>query len=873
MIHAEYQRFLQTLTNETDSEGVRKIANLVLDYFDDLLPLTNQQGQRVKKMITLAKVNWQIINPTIQPLILNTIKTSADISRLKSMSVGPFRGFARQEVFDLSSRLVLIYGPNGTGKSSFCEALEYGLLGNVADADSKRFRDQKDYLKNAHVDQFTAPIITFENELGDEIQLEANEAAYRFCFVEKNRIDSFSRIAAQTPAKQTELISTLFGMESFVEFVRNFTPEMDAKYIDLSGVKFALLNLKRQGLTGAHQQIITNNLELPIIAREEQDLANQYRAGLTFSEMVCELNGDEQSPGLVQNLEDELQRPIATKSNLTSIALQNLRSSINPNITELTENRQKLTDASQLVSFKRLYDAVSKLQLSSTDKCPACLTPLNQVVVDPYSHANKELQKLEYLAELQKIIKEFEQNIKQSIFEVSQVLNTCLRYSPEKNPLSYYQVINNTQATEAWWNTLFKTLEDGITPWQHLELQVNQLEAADIKLVIDGQVRAEKQAQLKKLRDISEQVTVLQTRRKTTEKGIADNQQLIDEFDIENALLIANVVLEKTDVQNNKLIADSYKFYVSKLNAYSNSLPERLVADLGESVVKLYNSFNRNDLPSELLAFIKLPLLQNQRLEIAFQDQPKQFFDALHVLSEGHIRCIGLAMLLAKNLKENCPLLIFDDPVNAIDDEHRKSIRKTLFEDNYFSDKQILLTCHGEEFFKDIQITLGAKAAKKIQKFSFLSRVGEPHIRVDFNCAHRNYIVAAREHIDRNEIREALVKSRLALESLTKDKLWKYVSNHGDGNLSLKLRSSTSPIELRNLTEQLKSKIGDGDFSDQSKSQIYDPLKILLGLNGDSPEWRYLNKGAHEEQDRAEFDRHTVQTIIESLEKIDATLA
>lgn len=456
---------------------------------------------------------------------------------------------------------------------------------------------------------------------------------------------------------------------------------------------------------------------------------------------------------------------------------------------------------------------------------------------------------------------------------MSQVLNTCLRYSPEKNPLSYYQVINNTQATEAWWNTLFKTLEDGITPWQHLELQVNQLEAADIKLVIDGQVRAEKQAQLKKLRDISEQVTVLQTRRKTTEKGIADNQQLIDEFDIENALLIANVVLEKTDVQNNKLIADSYKFYVSKLNAYSNSLPERLVADLGESVVKLYNSFNRNDLPSELLAFIKLPLLQNQRLEIAFQDQPKQFFDALHVLSEGHIRCIGLAMLLAKNLKENCPLLIFDDPVNAIDDEHRKSIRKTLFEDNYFSDKQILLTCHGEEFFKDIQITLGAKAAKKIQKFSFLSRVGEPHIRVDFNCAHRNYIVAAREHIDRNEIREALVKSRLALESLTKDKLWKYVSNHGDGNLSLKLRSSTSPIELRNLTEQLKSKIGDGDFSDQSKSQIYDPLKILLGLNGDSPEWRYLNKGAHEEQDRAEFDRHTVQTIIESLEKIDATLA
>ena len=873
MIHAEYQRFLQTLDNETDSDGVRKIANLVLEHLDDLLPLTNQQGQRVKKMVALAQVNWQTINATIQPLLLNYVKDTCYISQLKSMSVGPFRGFARQEVFDLSSRLVLIYGPNGTGKSSFCEALEYGLLGNVSDADSKRFRDQKDYLKNAHVDRFAAPIITFVNKQGDEIQLEANETAYRFCFVEKNRIDSFSRIAAQTPAKQTELISTLFGMESFVEFVRNFTSEIDAKYIDLTGKKAVLLNEKRQGLTGAHQQIKTNNLELTIIGTDEQYLANQYREGVTFSEMVYELNGDEQRPGVIQNLELELQQPIATKSNLTSIALQNLRSSINPNITELTENRQKLTDASQLVSFIQLYDAVSKLQLSSTDKCPACLTPLNQVVVDPYSHANKELQNLQHLAELQKAGQEFEQNIKQSIFEVSQVLNTCLRYSPEKNPLSNYQVINNTQATEAWWNTLFKTLEDGITPWQHLELQVNQLEAADIKLVIDGHVRAEKQAQLKRLRDFSRQVTVLQTRRKTTEKAIEENQKLINEFDIENALLIANVVLEKTDVQNNKLIADSYKFFVSKLNVYSNSLPGRLVADLGESVVKLYNSFNRNDLPSELLAFIKLPLLQNQRLEIAFQDQPKQFFDALHVLSEGHIRCIGLAMLLAKNLKENCPLLIFDDPVNAIDDEHRESIRRTLFEDNYFSDKQILLTCHGEEFFKDIHNLLSAEDAKQSQSFTFLPRLDELHIRVDFKCFPRNYIVAAREHINRSEIREALAKSRQALETLAKDKVWKYVSKYGDGNLSLKLYSHSAPLGLRNLTEQLKCQIKKSDFSDQGKNKVYEPLETLLGLNGDSREWRYLNKGTHEEQDRAEFDRHTVQTIIDALEKIDAALA
>lgn len=49
MIRAEYLRFLQTLNNETISEDVRKIGNLVLRYLDELLPLSTHQGQRVKK--------------------------------------------------------------------------------------------------------------------------------------------------------------------------------------------------------------------------------------------------------------------------------------------------------------------------------------------------------------------------------------------------------------------------------------------------------------------------------------------------------------------------------------------------------------------------------------------------------------------------------------------------------------------------------------------------------------------------------------------------------------------------------------------------------------------------------------------------------
>lgn len=873
MIHAEYQRFLQTLNNRTVSEGVRKIANLVLRHLDELMPLTTHQGQRVKQMVALAQANWDTLSVEIQPVPHGTEQHSSPITQIKSMSVGPFRGFARKEIFDLASHLVLIYGPNGTGKSSFCEALEYGLLGNVAEADSKRFRDQHEYLKNAHVNQFTPPIITFENERGDEIPLEANEALYRFCFVEKNRIDSFSRIAAQAPAKQTELISTLFGMDSFMEFVRNFTAEIDGKYIDLVGAQALLLTQKRQGLAGAQQQIKNNTAELQSIVADEQNLANQYREGIIFSQMVFELIGNEQNPSVIQKLESELQQPIATKSNLVSASLQELENSIATSINNLTAKHQELAAASQQVSFQQLYDAVSKVQPSSPEQCPACKTPLNLVVVNPYTHADNELEKLRHLVELQKSIQRLEMNVQQSLFKLSQVVSTCLRFLPQNNPLDIYQVANNIQPNAIWWGSLLKPLQDGFTPWQHLISQVNQLEDADSKIDQAAKNRAEMQTELNRLREFSRQVTVLQTRRQTSEKAIADAQKLIEKFDTENAQLIAAAESEKTIVQRNLIISGAYADFVEKLNAYSNNLPTRLVTDLGEIIVKLYNAFNRNDSPSELLGSVKLPVAQNQRLEISFKNKPGQFFDALHVLSEGHIRCIGLAMLLAKNLKENCPLLIFDDPVNAIDDDHRESIRRTLFEDQYFSAKQILLTCHGEEFFKDIHNLLPAQIAIKTQSFTFLPRLEESHIRVDFNCAPRNYILAAREHIDRNEIREALSKSRQALESLTKDKVWKYVTKYGDGNLTLKLRSHKAPIELRNLTEQLRKQIGKVDFGDQNKNVVFVSLDTLLGLNGESREWRYLNKGTHEENDRAEFDRHSVQTIVNAIEQLDAALA
>ncbi|ENN8404511.1 AAA family ATPase [Proteus mirabilis] len=865
MLSNEFLRFFQTLDVADVPGNVRKMANLVRDNLDSIIPLGTAQGQRIRRIVELAQPAWDTLSLEIPPLPEQNSERVSTFSRLKKLSVGPFRGFARQEEFDLDSRLVLIYGPNGTGKSSFCEALEYTLLGNVAEAASKRFRNQSDYFRNAYVNQFSAPVITGVGAQGQDVSIENNEAQHRFCFVEKNRIDSFSRIAALAPARQTELISTLFGLDAFNDFVRNFTAEIDAKYIDLIGIKAVQLAEKRRTLEGAIQQLKAGKADLEVLASEEQTLASGYREGLSFQQMMIELKGDEQNMGAIRQLETKLQTPLPNKSHLTSSMLKDLSGSVETVLATLYGKQKQLAEASLQVSFKSLFEAVVQLQSTSPEQCPACHTPLQQTIKNPYSHASEELLKLEFLSALQGEIAQLEHSFSHQMHLVLQVIGTCCQFLPHENALERFRKDNAITL----WHDLHQPADDGITPWSLLEKQVLQLEDEDKKTEATAKLRESWQRDLVSLRESERQIIILQERRSTTERAIAKAQLLIDNFDTENRQLIEEVALEESVVRKNKEISAAYAQFVLQLNTYKENLPQQLVANLGDGIVTLYNAFNRNDPPGEKLAGVKLPLMQNQRLEVAFQNNSTQYFDALHVLSEGHVRCIGLAILLAKNISEQCPLLVFDDPVNAIDDDHRESIRRTLFEDAFFADKQIILACHGEEFFKDIQNLLPAPVAAQSRTFSFLPRLDESHIRVDFNCAPRNYIISARSHYERNEIREALTKCRQSLESLMKGKVWRYVNKHGDGNLSLKLRSATAPIELRNLSDQLRKQIGRTDFNDPNKIAVLSPINVLTGISGESREWRYLNKGTHDENNRAEFDRTTVESMIGAIEALD----
>ncbi|HHT3849592.1 ABC transporter ATP-binding protein [Klebsiella michiganensis] len=364
----------------------------------------------------------------------------------------------------------------------------------------------------------------------------------------------------------------------------------------------------------------------------------------------------------------------------------------------------------------------------------------------------------------------------------------------------------------------------------------------------------------------------LRTRRRAADVELAAGQATISQFNENNRELLAAIEAEGPIVQLNQRIKLAYDGFLPELQQYMAALPGILLQGLGEQARNLYNAFNRSDASGDLLYALHLPVAENGKIEVEFRGQPGTRYDALIIFSEGHIKCLGLAILLAKNIIQGCPVVIFDDVVNAIDDEHRDGIWRTFFEDGLLDDKQIILTSHAEEFLIRIQQELGAARAGAIKRYKFLPHTGEHELRVDSHPPTKNYVLLAQQALDGDEKREALRQSRPALESLT-DSLWSWMGRRGDGRIEIKLSGPRSPWELNNKCSKLKSAVNRIAAQYPGAPDAVVALERLLGVSGASIEWGYLNSGVHDSQRDHEFDRATIRIIVESIVSLDAAIS
>lgn len=859
---------------------VRRLANLALVHFDSLAQTSRQRSQRSIFLVDHARRSWAETPdgpPAIQPI---AVDGAWPWQRLRHMTLGPFRGFRTPEPFDLQRRGILFYGPNGSGKTSFCEGLEYALLGSVEEADTKRI-DARTYLANIHARQFATPILLATNQ-NREVGVAANLDTYRFCFVEKNRIDAFSRIAARPPAQRTELIATLFGMEKFNDFVGHFNESID-QHLVLTGAKQLTLTAKRTALAADQAKVNGEAQALLNLDNDEAALAATHSEGMTYAGLKA-LLGTSEVPGRLQELGGILNAVPPTIIGLTRQGVLDGFQAARKGHEELSGISAQLEARSSQVSFKDLYTAILALQASEGDHCPACDTPLtgdNHVVANPYEKAAAGLAQLKELGELQEKLKAIQTGLATASRAIRQQLATLAAFTlaqeEQDTPVSRYLAGLEPDPTGDWWTPIYPatpTQHDDAAPdsamLEQLLAVVSRIETQDAASLLASQERQRHIAERDVLNAFLLLVQAQDLKRQQLVEGVVAARGRISAFDIDNEELIREVAQEALDIERDTPIRTAYDRFLTMLRNYRNQLPGTLMAGLNDTAMNLYNEFNRDDLDAEKLAALHLPLTGDQKIEISFRGNPQARVDALRVLSEGHIRCLGLAILLAKSRSIECPLIVFDDAINAIDHDHRSGIRETIFESDHFAQTQLIVTCHSNEFIKDIQQHLPANRRHDCQVYLFRNHTGNYQPRVTGNVASRNYIAKARAARDALDDREALASSRQALEMLA-EKTWRWLGSHELGVLNLQLAGAGAEPGLRNLCEALLRKLNDAaTFNHANKRLLIAAYGRILGIPAANLVWTYLNKGTHEEANRDDFDAALVESVVLTLEELDA---
>ncbi|KGV24517.1 AAA family ATPase [Burkholderia pseudomallei] len=856
------------------STEVRRLALLCLQYFDELATTTRQRSQRSIALVRLMREFLpHIADAAPAPGAAAAGAGNWEWTRLRSFTLGPFRGFRKPETFDLTKQVVLFYGPNGSGKTSLCEGLEYALLGEVEEAGAKRIV-ARTYLANLHAGRFADPVLTATDHRGGEVNVVADSDTYRFCFVEKNRIDSFSRIAARSPAQRAELIATLFGMDQFSDFVSNFNENIDGQLV-LVDAKQKELATQRAALAVDQQTIKGEAVAIETLVAEEAKLGLEYGAGTTY-ELLKQLIGSDTEPGRLQTLNRMLEQVPPSIIGVTREGLVAAFDKANDCRSTLDEHTSALRARSEQVSFKGLYDAVVALRESVGDRCPACDTPLTgpvQVATDPFEKASAGLKQLEELGALQGKQQTAQRELEQASRELREMLGKVAAFLATlvEAPvvLSHFLATLQPAPVGAWWLPVYPARPEQLSNpevQQQLFAIVERMEVQDAASRQAQQNRQPNLDERKRLEDFRLKVQAQDQKRQTLHDNVAAATKRIAAFDAANAQLIADAEQERIAIERDTALKATYDQFLLTLRTYRDQLPGQLMAGLNDTALNLYNEFNRNDLDTDKLHALQLPLTDEGKIEITFRGNLNRRVDALHVLSEGHIRCLGLAILLAKAKSIGAPTIVFDDAINAIDHEHRGGIREAIFESDTFAGTQIIVTCHSNEFIKDIQQHL--PRGRESQVYLFRHHTGDHHPRVSGNVPTGNYVAKARAARDVLNDREALAASRQALEMLT-EKIWRWLGTHDLGTLSVPLAGVGAEPALRNLCEALRKKLRDaGAFNHANKDVIIGAMERILGIPGNGLIWGYLNKGTHEEADRDDFDGEQVESVVRTLEEL-----
>ena len=622
-------------------------------------------------------------------------------TKIKSITIAGIRGIRKDISLPLNEKSVLLYGDNGSGKSSISDAVEWFYTDKVSHLSGNEI-DLKDALRNSHQKETDTSSIAISYNR-NVIDATKNLSVKRGKLTSEisNMTDDFQKYFSSSQSEN--LLLRYQFLRDFIDQTKGDKLKYLSDIIGFSEVT-KTKDVLRKAFSSIKSEIKTQNFEAQI-NNEKQTLISKIGAAVSqeenFLEKINEIIEPLKTEITLSSIEDidkvlnHIKKPANTRQltelqflENTNKAFSILKSEIlfidgvyQKYFIEFNKIAEDIQCIMQtfLAELLKSGEAVITKKFHKDDNCPLCLQ-------------QKNLEELK--TDIQQRLKEIEESSKKkSVFDAAKKsIYDIVEERLKRLELTAGNALLNEQENESIKQTI-SSLSTKLTEYQKSAKEKvtsgNTLPASITLILSEDDFKIQEQ--------LSARVEAIQTAIKNDKSTelYANISAAKDAF-----IKIKRIEKDKGKLEYQK---NSLELIYNEFVKRQKEGLENFINTFSSSINDFYQYMN----PDEQFHEIRIVVIGEEdelngiTIEYKYNNvwvsPPQKYF------SESHLNCFGISFFLASVIafnKEN-KFIVLDDVISSFDTTHRKRFADLLFEK--FADYQFILLTHEAEWFRYVQ--------------------------------------------------------------------------------------------------------------------------------------------------------------------------
>lgn len=632
--------------------------------------------------------------------------------KINSIKINGLRGVRELLTLNLNEKSILVYGDNGTGKSSLTDSFEWFFYDKIVHLSNEEIgrRKGRDALRNIFIPETEDGFIELafdDNKLDSKKSIDNSLRTSN-----SNDTDDFNKfitsifserlilryrdlvqfIIAGKTNKLTEL-QNIIGF-SDVQNVRNLLKKNGARVArNIKSANYDNLKNVQQStiLENLGQNAYTDEQLIDGVNKLIEPLKLEIKSCKDINTVLNKIESKEDSKLLNQiNFYTKVKESVAQIEGNIDV-IHSSYGAFYDSLNALIKDPEKLKNL-QLISFLQEGESVLTKDIVEGDYCPLCKQEKSKV--DLLQELNSRIDELELLNKEKEKVESNSKNlqgiIKPNINSIESLLTEKLFEKEDYSKLK--------EAIEGIKNSLNAYLRE-------TEKELTESLSDKEKIVFDK-------------KGITELIAMLVK----TIKELTERKEANIKFKVYIKLLQAAKAYEgylRINKEQSTLVKQQNTFellYEDFIKRQEDALNVFLVM-FSNDINEYYTAMN----PNERVEDIKLvPLKKGEELvgiTIEYTFFNETLTPPTAYLSESHINCLGLSFFLAsvKAFNKESKFFVLDDVISSFDRSHRYRFAQLLA--NKFSDYQVILLTHEKDFFELVSSEVKSKGwlLKKIK--------------------------------------------------------------------------------------------------------------------------------------------------------------